>query len=135
MATLDLQVVTPERELLHEQAEEVEIPAKDGYLGVLPGHAPLLSELGSGILTYTASGHRRQLAVHGGFLEVGGDRVRVLADASEKPEEIDLDRARKALHRAQQQTSDTRLDVDPATALEALSRAQTRVDVAERRQS
>ena len=80
---LDLQVVTPERELVHEQVDEVQIPGKDGYLGILPGHAALLSELGDGVLSYRADGHQRQLTVRGGFLEVLENHVRVLADAAE----------------------------------------------------
>jgi F-type H+-transporting ATPase subunit epsilon len=83
---LDLQVVTPERELVHEQVNEVQIPGKDGYLGILPGHAALLGELGEGVLSYRVDGHHRQLSVHGGFLEVLDDHVRVLADAAERVE-------------------------------------------------
>ena len=83
---LDLQLVTPERELVHERVDEVQVPGKDGYLGILPGHAALLGELGDGVLTYRADGHQRQLAVHGGFLEVLEDHVRVLADAAERVE-------------------------------------------------
>jgi len=83
---LDLEVVTPERELVHEHVDEVQIPGKDGYLGVLPGHAALLGELGNGVLTYRADGHHRQITVRGGFLEVIDDHVRVLADAAERAE-------------------------------------------------
>ena len=83
---LDLHVVTPERELVHEQVDEVQIPGKDGYLGVLPGHAALLGELGNGMLTYRADGYQRQVTVRGGFLEVLDDHVRVLADAAERVE-------------------------------------------------
>jgi F-type H+-transporting ATPase subunit epsilon len=83
---LDLQLVTPERELVHEHVDEVQVPGKDGYLGILPGHAALLGELGHGVLTYRADGHQRQLTVHGGFLEVLDDHVRVLADAAERVE-------------------------------------------------
>ena len=81
---LDLQMVTPERELVHEQVNEVQIPGKDGYLGILPGHAALLGELGEGVLAYRADGHQRQLTVRGGFVEVLDDHVRVLADAAER---------------------------------------------------
>ncbi|MBV9504041.1 MAG: F0F1 ATP synthase subunit epsilon [Acidobacteriia bacterium] len=132
---LDLQVVTPERELVHQEVDEVQIPGKDGYLGVLPGHAPLLGELGIGELSYSAGGRNRYLAIHGGFLEILEDHVRVLANVSEKAEEIDLERARRALERAQQQVSSPPLDVDPATALAAVLRAQTRVSVFDRRQA
>lgn len=83
---LELEVVTPERPLVHETVDEVQIPGRDGYLGVLPGHAALLGELGNGVLTYRADGHQRQITVRGGFLEVLDDHVRVLADAAEKTE-------------------------------------------------
>jgi F-type H+-transporting ATPase subunit epsilon len=131
---LDLQVVTPERELLHEQVDEVQIPAKGGYLGVLPGHAPLLGELGIGLLSYTAGGRSRHLAIHQGFLEILEDHVRVLADVSERSEEIDVERARRALDRAQQQLTNPPIDVDPATALAAVERAQARIAANDRRQ-
>ncbi len=127
--SLDLEVVTPERELVHEQVREVQVPGKDGYLGVLPGHAPLLSELGSGALTYRVDGHPRVLAVHGGFLEVFEDHVRVLADAAERAEEINVERARAALQRAQQHAAGAG---DPAS-MAALARAQTRIAVAEQK--
>ena len=83
---LELEVVTPERQLVHETVDEVQIPGRDGYLGVLPGHAALLGELGNGVLTYRADGHQRQITVRGGFLEILDDHVRVLADAAEKAE-------------------------------------------------
>ena len=130
---LDLEVVTPERELVHEQVDEVQVPGKDGYVGVLPGHAALLGELGIGELSYNAGGRPHYLAVHGGFLEIRDDHVRVLADASERPEEIDLERARRAQTRAQQDALNPNLALDPANAVAAVLRAQTRIAVAERR--
>ena len=131
--SLKLEVVTPERQLVDEQVAEVTLPGKDGYMGILPGHAALLSELGIGFLTYNMSGRRRQLAVHGGFLEVLEDHVRVLADAGERAEEIDIERARQALRRAQEQTINSAVGIDPGIALEALQRAQTRIAVAEQK--
>jgi len=129
--SLDLEVVTPERQMVHEQVGEVQLPGKDGYMGVLPGHAPLLSELGAGALTYRVNGLVRVLAVHGGFLEVLDDHVRVLTDAAERAEEIDVERARLALRRAQQQAAGIG---DATGALAALARAQTRIAVAEQKQ-
>jgi|SRR5579871_5644144 len=128
---LDLEVVTPERQVLHEQVPEVSLPGKNGYMGILPGHAPLLSELGIGFLTYYIGGRKRMLAVHGGFLEVKDDHVRVLADASERAEEIDVERARRALRRAEEQAINPAIGIDPGIALEALERAQTRIAAAE----
>ncbi|HUI81142.1 MAG TPA: F0F1 ATP synthase subunit epsilon [Bryobacteraceae bacterium] len=127
--TLDLEVVTPERPRVHEQVSEVQIPGKDGFMGILPGHAPLLGQLGSGFLAYVVRGERRYLAVHGGFLEVLEDHVRVLADAAERAEEIDVERARTALRRATEQVLNP--GFDPAVALAALERAQTRIAMAE----
>jgi len=79
--TIHLQLVSPERMLVDEQVSEVQVPGKDGFLGVLPGHAPLMSELKpAGVLTYKAGSAEKVLAVYGGFVEVLPDRIRVLAD-------------------------------------------------------
>jgi F-type H+-transporting ATPase subunit epsilon len=105
MATLpeaiELQIVTPERHVLQETVESVEIPGKEGYLGILPGHAPLITELGVGILGYRKGSESRFLTVIHGYAEVLPDRVIVLAEISERAEEIDVDRCRKARDRAQ----------------------------------
>lgn len=130
---LDLEVVTPERELVHDQVDEVQIPGKDGYLGVLPGHAALLGELGIGELSYNAGGRPHYFAVHGGFLEIRDDHVRVLASAAERPEEIDVERARQAESRAQHDVMNPNLGLDPAEAVAKVLRAQTRIAVAARR--
>ncbi len=129
---LDLEVVTPERELVHEAVTEVQIPARDGYLGILPGHAPLVSELGTGSLSYSARGRKQSLSVQGGFVEVLPDQVRVLANTAERAEEINVERAREELRRAEEQLADAALGVDPAIALDALAWAQAKVDAAER---
>ncbi|HTX39631.1 MAG TPA: F0F1 ATP synthase subunit epsilon [Bryobacteraceae bacterium] len=129
----ELEVATPERELVREEVTEVQIPAKDGYLGILPGHAPLLSQLGIGFLTYPAAGQLRYLSVHGGFVEVRQDHVRVLADMAERAEEIDVERARRAAERATEEMINPNLGVDPAVALAALKRAETRIGVAEKK--
>ncbi len=102
MADFALSVTTPERQLVDERASEVTIPARNGYIGVLPGHAPLLSELSSGLLTWTSHGQSKTLVVLGGFVEVLGDRVRVLADAAKRKEEIDAAQARARLEQARQ---------------------------------
>jgi F-type H+-transporting ATPase subunit epsilon len=118
---LALEVVTPERLLVREDVAAVQVPAANGYLGVLPGHAPLLAELGTGFLNYEAGGKRWYLAVHGGYLEILADRVRVLASAAERAEDIDVERAKADLRHAQEQT-------DPAVALDAVAWAQARLD-------
>ncbi|MGA8023381.1 MAG: F0F1 ATP synthase subunit epsilon, partial [Candidatus Acidiferrales bacterium] len=97
---IELQVVTPEKHILSEDVYSLEMPGKDGYLGILPGHAPLLTELGVGILTYHRGGETRLLTVMYGYAEVLPDRVIVLAEIAERAEEIDVARARAALERA-----------------------------------
>src|SRR5262249_6915773 len=130
--TLELEVATPERQLACEQVSEVEIPGKDGYMGILPGHAPLLGLLGTGTLTYISGGKKRYFAVHSGFVEVLDDHVRVLANTAEAQDEIDVERARTALQRAQEESLNPSLGVDPAAALDAMMRAQARIATAEK---
>jgi F-type H+-transporting ATPase subunit epsilon len=97
---LRLQVAAPDRQLLDEEVDDVQAPASDGYLGVLPGHAPLLTQLGSGVLTFHQDGRARYLAIHDGVMEVLPDRVRVLASSASWADEIDVERAREELSRA-----------------------------------
>ena len=91
---LQLDVITPERRLLSEQVDAATVPGLSGELGILPGHTPLISQLKTGVLSYTRGGETRRLLVSGGFVEVNDDRVSVLADLAEFPEEIDAARAR-----------------------------------------
>jgi len=128
--TFELEVATPERLVIRESSTEAQIPAKEGYIGVLPGHAPLLSQLGTGYASYTTAGRKYFFAVNGGFLEILPDKVRVLAETVEKAEEIDVQRAEAALRRAQEQLSDPHVEVDPALALAAMFRAQARLEAA-----
>jgi F-type H+-transporting ATPase subunit epsilon len=132
---LALEVVTPERLLVREEVTAVQVPAASGYLGILPGHAALLAELGTGFLNYEAGGKRWYLAVHSGYLEILADRVRVLATAAERAEEIDVERAKAALKRAQEALFNASLGVDPAFALHAMARAQARLDAAAQKQT
>jgi F-type H+-transporting ATPase subunit epsilon len=98
---IELQVVTPERHVLQANVQAVEIPGKEGYLGILPGHAPLITELGIGILAYRKESETHYLTVIHGYAEVLPDRVIVLAETSERAEEIDPQRSRAAHDRAQ----------------------------------
>lgn len=136
MADFVLTIATPERQMVDERASEATVPALNGYLGILPGHAPLLSELGSGVLTWTSSGQTRALAVMGGFLEILGDRVRVLTDSAKKREEIDPAQAQERLRSAQQALakapSDTSAPRDYDLLLDDVRRAQAEVDIAAR---
>src|SRR5450432_3344214 len=117
MADLTLEIATPERLLLSDKVSEVEIPGKDGYLGVLPGHAPLISELASGVLRYVSGGKTVYLSVLGGFVEILDDHVRVLADSAVRKEEIDIGKAREDLRKAQELMNNPS-DIDPSQALE-----------------
>ena len=130
--SIQLVVVTPEKQLLRETVVEVQIPGADGYMGILPGHAPLITELGVGELTYrtAGSGGPVVLAVLRGFAEVLADRVTLLAETAERAAEIDLARAERALKRAQERLSsgDPNIDWDRATV--ALQRALIRIQVA-----
>jgi F-type H+-transporting ATPase subunit epsilon len=81
-ATFEIEVVTPERQVVKQNAESAQIPGKDGYLGILPDHAALLSELGEGELSYTLAGKTEKLTVSGGYVEVRNNHVRVLADSA-----------------------------------------------------
>jgi F-type H+-transporting ATPase subunit epsilon len=131
--TLELEVATPERELVREQVSEVQLPGKNGYLGVLPGHAPLLGLLGFGTLTYVTGGSKRYLSIHQGFLEILEDHVRVLADCAERADEIDIERARRALERSQHEAINPALGLDPAAALAAVVRAEARLATAQKK--
>ena len=133
--SLQLVVVTPVRQLLSESVTEVQIPGADGYLGVLPGHAPLITELGIGELTYrTAGGQPGLLAVIRGFAEVLPDRVSVLAETAERAEEIDINRAKEALKRAQELIAKGGENVDWDRASAALQRALVRIQVVSKHQ-
>jgi F-type H+-transporting ATPase subunit epsilon len=135
--SIELIIVTPERQLLRENVVEVTLPGADGQLGVLPGHAPLITELGIGELTYRGQGGSEgTLAVISGFSEVLGDRVTVLAETAERPEEIDLRRAEEAKKRAEERLAAAASDpeIDWARAAVALQRSLIRIQVA-RKQS
>jgi len=128
--TFQLEIVTPSRLLVKDAAEEAQIPGSSGYLGILPGHAPLITELGVGVITYWASGAAHTLSVAWGFAEVLSGKVTILAEAAERPQEIDVERAQKAKDRAEQRLKSNDLEVDYTRAEDALQRAQTRLNVA-----
>src|SRR4029450_12803978 len=109
---IQLTIVTPERSLLNEQVDELQIPGAEGYLGVLPGHAPLFTELKVGELSYRKSSSWTSLAVAWGFAEVLPDQVRVLAETAERAHEIDLERAQRAKERAERRLSQGGEEID-----------------------
>lgn len=128
---IELEIVTPERHLLHSTVQWVEIPGKEGYLGVLPGHAPLITELGIGVLNYRSGSDTRFLTIVDGYAEVLPDRVIVLAEVSEKAEEINVERSREAAERAKAEMARTSTgDKDWERASLALQRALVRMQAA-----
>jgi len=129
--TFQLEVVTPEKIVVRELAEEAQIPGKEGYLGVLPGHAPLITELGVGEISYKTGGTEKRLAVAWGFAEVLPDKVTILAETAERAEDIDLARAQKAKQRAEERLASGNTELDFTRAENALKRADTRLDVAQ----
>jgi F-type H+-transporting ATPase subunit epsilon len=130
---LALEIATPTRLAVAETVDEVVLPGIMGYFGVLPGHAPFLSTLGVGELTYRVGRDERHLAVAGGFAEVRNDKVIVLADVAELPAEIDRERAERARERAERRLAGrSQDDVDYARAAAALARALLRLQVASR---
>ena len=128
-ATIDLMIVTPERAVVHEEVEELQIPGAQGYLGVLPGHAPLFSELKVGEVGYRKGDRWFFLAVAWGFVEVLPNHVRILAETAERAHEIDVERANRAKQRAEDRISRGGEDIDYQRALVALERALVRIQV------
>ena len=128
---LQLDLVTPERRVLSEAVDTTTIPGANGELGILPGHTPLISQLKTGVLTYTKDGKTSQLHVSGGFVEVRDDHVSVLADIAERPEEIDVAQARTTRERMEKQLSGwTGSEEELEQARIELDRAQVRVQLA-----
>ena len=130
-STFTIEITTPERLLSREQATEAQIPIKDGYIGVLPDHASLLSGLGAGVLSYVAAdGKIHIMAIKGGFVEIDNNVVRVLGDVAEKGGEVDIAAAEKLLKEAQAALVNPALGIDIASALIEAQHAQARVDAA-----
>lgn len=131
--SIELVIVTPERQLLRESVVEVVLPGAEGELGILPGHAPLITELGIGELRYRSASGKEEvhLAIIRGFAEVLEGRVTVLAETAELAEEIDIERAKQALGRARALIASNQANMDWDRASAALSRALVRIKVGE----
>jgi F-type H+-transporting ATPase subunit epsilon len=127
--SIHLIIVTPERALVDEHVDEVQVPGAEGYLGILPGHAALFSELKVGELGYRKDNRWYWLSVAWGFAEILNDELRVLAETAERAHEIDLDRANRAKERAEQRIARGGEDIDYRRALVALERALIRIQV------
>ena len=129
--TFTLEVVTPARQVVRETVTEAQIPVRGGYIGVMPGHTPLLAEMGIGELTYRVGNREFSCTAIGGFVEVLADRVIVLADTAERTEEIDAARAQSAHDRAEKLFANPNdPNVDWNLVQESLERAQVRLQVA-----
>jgi F-type H+-transporting ATPase subunit epsilon len=130
------ELATPTRLLVSAEVDEVVAPGVEGYFGVLPGHAPFLTTLGAGEVMYRQGREENHVAVSGGFAEVTPERVIILAEAAEIPEEIDVERAERARQRAEQHLAggppEGGEEIDYARAVAALSRALARLQVASR---
>ena len=128
--TLQLEVVTPDHTLVTDKVDEVVAPAAEGYLGVLPGHTPLLASLAPGQLWYRKGAQKVFLSVISGFIEVLPDKVTVLAQIAERAEDIDVARAERAKQRAEQRLARPASETDVARAPASLMRATVRLQVA-----
>jgi len=130
--SIELNIVTPDRGLVREHVDEVEIPGSQGYFGVLPGHTPMLAELAVGELWYRQGQEKTFLAIAYGFAEVLPDRVTVLAQIAERAEDIDPARAEDARKRAEDRLQQAAKDVDYNRARAALQKSLARLQVSSR---
>ena len=129
---IDLQVMTPDRGIIRDRVDEVEIPGSEGYFGVLPGHRPMLASLSTGEMWYRKGEEKLYLAIAFGFAEVLPDRVTILARLAERPEEIDADRAEAARRRAEERLTRPQSDIDYERARVALTKSLMRLQVSAR---
>ena len=130
---LHLEIVTAERLVLSDDVDQVNAPTKDGRVGILPRHMPLLTVLTEGELSIIKGGQRSEFAVYGGFMEVLPDRVTILADACDRSDEIDLERAEEARKRAEERIAQRKSDQEMALAEADLRRALLQIKMAKAR--
>jgi F-type H+-transporting ATPase subunit epsilon len=130
--SIELQIVTPDRLVVREQVDDVQIPGSEGYFGVLPGHTPMLAALAIGELWYRKGPEKTYLSIAGGFAEVLPDRVTLLATLAEKADEIDVARAESAKQRAEQRLAQPKTDLDYERARAALQKSIIRLQVSSR---
>ena len=133
MAPMRLEIITAEREVYADDVDVVVVPGLEGQLGILPHHAPLMTMLQPGELTIRKDGESTYLAVSAGFVEVLGNKVTILADAAERSEAIDEDRALAAMEAAQERLANRDGDIELEQVARAMRRAQVRLDVARKR--
>jgi F-type H+-transporting ATPase subunit epsilon len=128
---LRLEVVTPYGSIVNEEVDEVVAPGSEGEFGVLPGHVPFVTTLKIGVLTYKQADSTRYVFINSGYAEVSSARVLVLADSAEKAEEIDVERARASIGRAEERLK-KKAEFDFRQAEVSLERAVTRIQVTEK---
>lgn len=129
---LRLVVAAPDRQLVDEDVDELQVPAADGYMGVLPGHAPLLTALGSGALTFLKGSNAQYLAIEDGVMEVLPDRVRVLVGSATWASEVDVEAARVALQRATEMLEERSVESDLERARKDVAQARAQLEAWER---
>lgn len=128
---LMLSVVTPHGSVLKEEVDEAVLPGSMGELGILPGHISFVTMLSVGLLTYRQGGATRYVFINSGYMEVSDDTALILADSAELSTDIDIERAKESMKRAEERLRKEE-DVDFARAEAALERAVTRIEVSER---
>lgn len=128
-----LEIVTPEKLVVKDSADEVQIPGRNGYIGVLPGHAPLITELGAGEISYRAGGQLHRFSMAWGFAEVLPDRVTILAETVERADDIDVPRAEQSLKKAEESLNSAQTEEDFSVATGKIRRAQARIEVAQKK--
>jgi len=129
---LTLEIVTPDKSLVRDEVDEVQVPAAEGYMGILPGHTPLLALLKVGELWYRKGSEKFYLSIALGFVEVLPDRVTILAQLAERPEDIDRERAERARRRAEERMAKPTPEIDFERARIALMKSMVRLQVASR---
>ena len=133
--SFQLEIVTPEKLVVRDTVDEVQIPGRNGYLGVQPGHAPLITELGAGEISYRANGQVHRFSMAWGFAEVLPDRVTVLAETVEPVDEIDVARAQQSLSKAEDLLKSAQTEEQFALANDKVKRAEARIQVSQRKES
>ncbi|MCR6545422.1 F0F1 ATP synthase subunit epsilon [Dehalobacterium formicoaceticum] len=126
------EVVTPEKKICSQDVDSLVVPATQGYLGILPDHAPLITSLDIGVVKFTKDGKPKKMAVSGGFLEVKDNKVIILADTAELGDQIDLARAEDAKERARRRMEEHAANLDVLRAELALKRAISRINAAQK---
>lgn len=133
--SFQLEIVTPEKLVVRDTVQEAQIPGANGYIGILPGHAPLITELGAGEISYRKGGQVHRFATAWGFAEVLPDKVTVLAETVEPASEINVPRAQQSLTQAENELKSAQTEEEVSKDLGKVRRAQARIDVAEHKHS